>query len=59
MNALITGGAGFIGSNIVKKLIENNVECTVFDNLSSGHFCNIEKYVNAGGGEICRRRYPG
>ena len=45
MRALVTGGAGFIGSNVVKKLLNNGVEVTVYDNLSSGHFCNIEQYV--------------
>lgn len=45
MKALVTGGAGFIGSNIVKKLLNNNMEVTIYDNLSSGHFCNIEHWV--------------
>jgi UDP-glucose 4-epimerase len=35
MKYLITGGAGFIGSNIVNKLIEENHEVCVIDNLSS------------------------
>ena len=33
-NVLITGGAGFIGSNIALKLIENGLNVTVLDNLS-------------------------
>jgi len=33
--ALITGGAGFIGSNLVDKLIHNNHQVTVIDNESS------------------------
>ncbi len=33
-NVLITGGAGFIGSNIALKLIENGFTVTVLDNLS-------------------------
>lgn len=33
-NILITGGAGFIGSNLVLKLIENGYRVTVLDNLS-------------------------
>jgi UDP-glucose 4-epimerase len=46
MNYLITGGAGFIGSNIVKKLLENN-DCKVFvvDDLSTG-INNLEKVQN-------------
>lgn len=33
-NILITGGAGFIGSNLAKKLIDKNYKITVLDNLS-------------------------
>ena len=37
MNILVTGGAGYIGSNIVKQLLENtNNNVTVIDNLSTG-----------------------
>ena len=32
---LITGGAGFIGLNLVKKLLSKNYDITVLDNLSS------------------------
>ena len=39
--ALVTGGAGFIGSNLVDKLIEQGVEVTVLDNLSTGKIENI------------------
>lgn len=42
MKALITGGAGFIGSNIVKLLLEKNFEVRVFDNLSSGYANNLD-----------------
>lgn len=34
---LVTGGAGYIGSHIVKELIKNGYEPLVFDNLQSGH----------------------
>lgn len=39
--ALVTGGAGFIGSNMVKKLLEMQVEVRVLDNFSSGYRDNL------------------
>ena len=39
---LVTGGAGFIGSTLVDKLIERNLEVIVVDNLSTGK----EEYIN-------------
>ena len=38
---IVTGGAGFIGSHLVDKLIEQDVEVTVLDNLSTGKKENI------------------
>ncbi|MDZ4132330.1 MAG: NAD-dependent epimerase/dehydratase family protein, partial [Dethiobacteria bacterium] len=40
--ALVTGGAGFIGSNIVKYLTEENWYVRVVDNLSSGYAVNLD-----------------
>lgn len=37
MKILVTGGAGYIGSHMVKMLIESGHEITVLDNLSNGH----------------------
>ena len=48
MRALVTGGAGFIGSNIVKSLIERDYKVRVIDNLSSGYIENIIDYVKDG-----------
>lgn len=39
---LVTGGCGFIGSNLVKHLCKNNWKVSVVDNLSSGKLSNIE-----------------
>ena len=36
MRAIVTGGAGFIGSHLVDALVERGDEVTVIDNLSSG-----------------------
>lgn len=41
MKALVTGGAGFIGSNLVDRLIDENFEVSVIDDLSSGKAENI------------------
>lgn len=41
---LVTGGAGFIGSNIVKALIENGDAVTVLDNFSTGKRENLFEF---------------
>ncbi len=44
-NALITGGAGFIGSHLVDRLMSTGLHVTVLDNLSVGSVENIAKWV--------------
>jgi UDP-glucose 4-epimerase len=49
MRTLVTGGAGFIGSNVVDALLERGDEVTVVDNLTTGKRENLEKALAAGG----------
>ena len=39
---LITGGAGFIGSHIVDRLLSMNYNVKVIDNLSTGNINNLQ-----------------
>lgn len=41
---LVTGGAGFIGSNLVESLLDMEIEVTVFDNFETGKKENIEDF---------------
>jgi len=43
---LVTGGAGFIGSHIVDRLMKTECEVVVFDNLSSGKIEFIDHHLN-------------
>lgn len=51
---LVTGGAGFIGSNIVRRLVDDGVKVRVLDNLETGCIDNIsDLYVDFIEGDIC------
>ena len=43
---LITGGAGFIGSNLIEYLLKQNNEVVCLDNLSTGFKKNIAPYID-------------
>jgi len=43
---LVTGGAGFIGSNIVEELVKRNEEVIVIDDLSTGKIENIKPFLD-------------
>ncbi|MFM2375006.1 MAG: hypothetical protein RLZZ165_102 [Bacteroidota bacterium] len=45
MRFLVTGGAGFIGSNLVKCLLDEGHEVKVLDNLSTGRIENIDPFL--------------
>ncbi|MHC4424234.1 MAG: SDR family NAD(P)-dependent oxidoreductase, partial [Planctomycetota bacterium] len=49
MKALITGGAGFIGSYLAQRLLKDGQEVTVVDNLSTGSLKNIEGFKDKSG----------
>lgn len=44
MNCLVTGGAGFIGSHLVDRLLANGDNVTVLDNLSTGTLENLAQH---------------
>lgn len=46
MKYLVTGGAGFIGSNLVAELIKLNHSAVVIDDLSTGNYDNIKEFGN-------------
>lgn len=48
LRVVVTGGAGFIGSHLVDKLVELNHHVIVVDNLSSGSLENIIHHLNKG-----------
>src|SRR3954454_13309830 len=48
MKAVVTGGAGFIGSNLVDALLERGDEVVVVDNLSTGKRENLEQALAKG-----------
>ncbi len=45
MRALITGGAGFIGSHLAERLLKNSDEVIIIDNLSTGRLENIQGFA--------------
>ncbi|MDX1763785.1 MAG: SDR family NAD(P)-dependent oxidoreductase, partial [bacterium] len=46
MRVLITGGAGFIGSNLAERLIQDGHEVVIFDDLSTGRMENLSGIQN-------------
>jgi UDP-glucose 4-epimerase len=48
MRTLVTGGAGFIGSNLVDALLDRGEEVTVVDDLSTGRRANLDQALASG-----------
>ncbi len=48
MKIIVTGGAGFVGSHLVEHLISKKYFPIIVDNLASGKYDNIKKFVDAG-----------
>ena len=53
MKYVVVGGAGFIGSNIVDKLVEQNHEVVIIDNLSTGKMGNVNPKASIEYLDIC------
>ena len=52
MRALVTGGAGFIGSNLVTRLLQHGLRVRILDNFSSGHRTNLDPAAEVVEGDV-------
>jgi UDP-glucuronate decarboxylase len=46
MRVLITGGAGFLGSHLVDRLMQNGDEVICLDNFYTGKKENVQSWIN-------------
>lgn len=47
MRVLVTGGGGFIGSNLVERLLADGAEVRVLDNFATGHRANLSDFADS------------
>jgi UDP-glucose 4-epimerase len=52
LRILVTGGAGFIGSHVVDRLVNEGFRVRVVDNLSSGRLANIKRHIESSAIEL-------
>jgi len=45
-SVVVTGGAGFIGSNLTKELVKRGYKVKVIDNLLTGHKENLDEVID-------------
>lgn len=54
LKILVTGGAGFIGSHVVDRLVNEGYEIRVLDDLSTGNLDNVQSYLGSDKVELVR-----
>jgi UDP-glucose 4-epimerase len=52
IRALVTGGAGFIGSHLVDHLVDRGVQVTIYDNLSIGQKRFVQDHIDSGAARL-------
>lgn len=57
MKILVVGGAGYIGSNAVKQLLDQNYEVVVADSLFTGHLAAVDKRAKFYQGNILDQKF--
>ena len=46
MRVLVTGGAGFVGTNLIKRLLKDDHEVISVDNYSTGRYKNQQDFFS-------------
>ena len=52
LKAFLTGGAGFIGSHLVDRLVDGGVQVTIYDNLSIGQKRFVQDHLDSGAARL-------
>jgi UDP-glucose 4-epimerase len=54
LKVLVTGGAGFIGSHVVDRLVKEGCSVRIIDNLTTGRLENIQEHLNLASVDFCK-----